>query len=77
MTVSLIRDGATVLVLDRSGIQFGRVDEIDDATNYDPWPIQALPVKWQANFRSTPRRQGPTLSTPVPNRSNCRWVVTP
>jgi alpha-D-xyloside xylohydrolase len=41
LTVTLTRGGQPVLVLDAAGIQMGRVDEIDDATSYDPYLIAA------------------------------------
>ncbi len=41
LTVTLMRGTTPLLMLDHGGVQLGRVDEIDDNVNYDPWPIQA------------------------------------
>ncbi len=41
MRIELARGADVLAVLDAAALQLGRVDELDDATNYDPWPIQA------------------------------------
>ena len=41
LTVTLMRGTTPLLALDHGAVQLGRVDEIDDTVNYDPWPIQA------------------------------------
>jgi alpha-D-xyloside xylohydrolase len=39
MTLTLLRGQESLLVFERDGIQFGRVDEIDDSISYDPIPL--------------------------------------
>lgn len=39
MTLTLAHDGAPRVLLDADGLLLGRVDALDDATNYDPYPM--------------------------------------
>lgn len=41
MTLTLAHDGAPRVLLDAEGLLLGRVDALDDATNYDPYPMVA------------------------------------
>ena len=49
--VELVRRGRVLLALPADAILVGRVDAVDDATNYDPYPLLATAAAGPAGLR--------------------------